>query len=173
MENLDPAPGTEVQSTLDRAMCGQLGEIRRGPARADDVVRAQGGVTRPDLAVGDQVTTGLPGLKVDRGGDPAVLDGHQACGGQLLHRQARRCPSRLHGDAEPPQPDQDAERVTLAGGAQGGHRLLARERGGGDVTESLADAVDGVAGVEQKLSEPVQQIVHRVILAPGTSGRPG
>ena len=106
---------------------------------------------------------------MDRGGDLAPLDGHQARGGQLFHRKAPGRPPHVHGGAEPPQADQRAERVVPFGGAQGGHRLLAGERGGGDVAETLADAVDGVAGVEKQLSEPVQQIVHQDILAPETS----
>ena len=36
-----------------------------------------------------------------------------------------------YGEAEPPQADERAERVEVAGGADGGHELLAGERGRG------------------------------------------
>ena len=63
-----------------------------------------------------------------------------------------------YGEPEPPQPDQRAERVAVAGGALGGDELFAGERRGGDVAEAVAHAVDRVAGGEQPVAEPGEQV---------------
>ncbi len=105
--------------------------------------------------------------------DPEAVRGQQARVRQLGHGQALRQAGGLHRDAEPPQPDQRAERVAVAGGAEGGDDLLAGQGGGGDVAETLAHAVDGVAGREQQFAEPVQRIFHGSMLPSPTTWNSG